>query len=108
MTEEELFSTPISKSAPIKTEDEIASGQVGYSPLHVLFINFLEQACGSKNCMARKLKNAKYYCHCCIRALCFARWLALNGFSDFHFESLKDSLDKIPPCGGSENMIHFN
>lgn len=57
------------------------------TPLHGLYCDFKDEACGSEHCFNR----AKYYENRCIPALCFARWLHLKGYARFNFKELKDS-----------------
>lgn len=58
-----------------------------YTPLHGLFAKFVHTSC-FEHCFSK----AEYY-HCrCISALCFARWLVLNGYANFTDEELEQSL----------------
>ena len=104
--EKEFLAKVKAKSVPIKTEKEISSGEEGFTPLHGLYAMFVSADCGGDGkCVAEKLNNTDYYTRKCIPALCFARWLVLNGYANFKFNSLKDSLVKVTGCKATEKPI---
>lgn len=78
---------------PVLTEHAIHEMEKGGSastcltPLHGLYCDFKDEACGGERCF----NNSLYYTQRCIPALCFARWLVLKGYAKFNFKELRDS-----------------
>ena len=52
------------------------------TPINMLYVKFVRESCGSENCF---LHGNKYYTHKCIKALCFAKWLNMNGYAHLKF-----------------------
>ena len=81
---------------PVLTEQvihDLEKGRTGggfITPLHALYCDFKDEACGSIKCFNK----SSYYEDRCIPALCFARWLALRGYAKFNFKELKESIGK--------------